>query len=214
MITMVATALGRSTGVLLTAAAVVAVALFVLTATGTARFVPVLSNSMAPDMPKGSLAVVTPTPAQNVTAGNVIVFTAPNGTRRRVIHRVAHRYGPDEADTIAGWTPDKLFLTTEGDNNPAPDPWILVLDETTVWHQRAVIPYVGWPLIGLSDPTTRMLAFGAGGAVIAAWALVHIWRRPAHAEPASEPMDGTSPTAATPEPAGDRTAPATRDIST
>lgn len=221
MMKLVARGFGRLMGVLLTTAAVVAVALFVLTATSTAHFIPVLSNSMAPDMPKGSLAVVTPIPAQDVAAGDVIVFTAPDGTRRRVIHRIEHRYGPDEADTIAGWTPDKLFLTTAGDNNPSPDPWILVLDEITLWHQHTVIPYVGWPLIGLSDPTTRMIAFGAGGAVIAAWALVHIWRRPTPTEPGSAPgskpgTDASSSDGA-PETTGaltDRTPRATTDTRT
>ena len=210
-------ATGRLLGVLLTIAAITAVALFVLTATGTARFVPVLSNSMAPNMPKGSLAVVTPVPAQDVTAGDVIVFTAPDSSRRRVIHRVEHRYGPADAHTIQDWTADSLFLTTQGDNNPSPDPWILVLGEAAVWRQHTVIPYAGWPFIGLSDSTTRVIAFAAGGAAISIWALAHIWRRPAPDAPGSEP--GSEPSSATAAPASaddptDRTALATTDTRT
>ena len=200
--------LNRLTWSLLGIAAVIAVALFVLTATGTARFVPVLSNSMAPDMPKGSLAIVTPTPATDVEAGEVIVFTAPDDSRRPVIHRVTHRYGPEAADTITGWSPDKLFLTTAGDNNPGPDPWILVLDETAVWKQHTVIPFAGWPVLGLSNPTTRMIAFGAGGALIATWAMIHIWRRPTPETPTPD----TPPVETTPHPAaGDITGPTTTD---
>lgn len=214
MMELVARAIRGFAGLLLSAGAVVAVAMFVLTATGTAHFVPVLSNSMAPDMPKGSLAVVTPVPAQDVTAGDVIVFTAPDGTRRRVIHRVAHRYGPEEAGTVQGWRPDRLFLTTAGDNNPGPDPWILVLAETTVWQQHTVVPHAGWPLIGLSDPTHRMIAFGTGGAAIAAWALLHIWRRPAPAGRTSHPAAEAPSTAAAPEPTEDLTARATTDTLT
>lgn len=200
--------LSRLTWILVGIAAVIAVALFVLTATGAARFVPVLSNSMAPDMPKGSLAIVTPVPAAAVEAGDVIVFTAPDESRRPVIHRVTHRYGPEAATTIDGWSPDKLFLTTAGDNNPGPDPWILVLDETSVWEQYTVIPYAGWPVLSLSNPATRMIAFGTGGALIATWAMIHIWRRPTPEAPAPE----TPSVATTPHPvAGDTTGPTTTD---
>lgn len=210
ILTIVGKILSRLTGVLLGVAGVIAVTLFLLTATGTARFVPVLSNSMAPDMPKGSLAIVTPTPAAAVEAGDVIVFTAPDKSRRPVIHRVTHRYGPEAAATIDGWNPDKLFLTTAGDNNPGPDPWILVLDETFVWEQHTVIPYAGWPVLSLSDPTTRMIAFGAGGALIVTWAMIHIWRRPT---PTPEPpTPDTPPVETTPHPAaGDTTGRTTTD---
>ena len=188
-LTLAGRCLSRLTGTLLVLAAVIAVTLFGLTATGTARFVPVLSNSMAPNMPKGSLAIVTPTPAAAIGAGDVIVFTAPDESRRPVIHRVTHRYGPEAAGTVEDWSPDKLFLTTAGDNNPGPDPWILVLDETDVWEQYTVIPYAGWPVLRLSEPTTRMLAFGAGGAIIATWAMIHIWRRPT---PDTAPVESSS----------------------
>lgn len=154
------------------------VAIFILSSLGVARFVPVLSNSMAPAMPTGSLAVVLGEPRQSIVSGDVIVFTAPDGSRRRVIHRVQKIYGPDEATKIRDWTPDRLFLETKGDNNPRADPWILTLADATIWKRYTVIPAAGWPAIWFANPTIRMIAFGLGGALVTVWALTAIWRRP------------------------------------
>jgi signal peptidase len=169
---------------------------FVLSALGTARFIPVLSNSMAPEMPKGSLAVVLPTPRPDINAGDIIVFTAPDGSHRRVIHRVNHLYGPDEATTIKNWTPDKLYLLTKGDNNPQKDPWLLTLSDPTLWKQTTVLPAAGWPAIWLADPTVRIAVFAAGGALVAAWAIHAVWRRDTE-ETAPAPGDNELPGTAT-----------------
>lgn len=154
------------------------VAIFVLSSLGVARFVPVLSNSMAPHMPTGSLAIVQSEPRENIRNGDVIVFTAPDGSQRRVIHRIQKIYGPAEATKIRGWTPDRLFLETKGDNNPRADPWILTLAEATIWKRSTVIPAAGWPVIWFANPTIRIIAFGLAGAAVAAWALTAIWRPP------------------------------------
>lgn len=165
------------TGAVMTTISVVIAAVFILSFVGFARFVPVLSDSMAPDMPKGSLAVMRPMPQDSVTAGDVIVFTAPDGSHRRVIHRVQHVYGVEEAEQIRNWTADRAFLLTKGDNNAQADPWLLTLGDDTLWKQASVAPMLGWPAIWFSDPLSRVIAFMLGGAAVAGWALVLIWRR-------------------------------------
>lgn len=164
------------TGALLTVIILGVAAVFVLSFLGIARFVPVLSNSMAPEMPKGSLAVMDSVPRASIAVGDVVVFTAPDGSHRRVIHRVQHLYGPDEASRINGWSADRAFLLTKGDNNPQADPWLLTLGDDVLWKQSTVIPALGWPAIWLADPTARVIAFMLGGALVASWALIAIWR--------------------------------------
>ncbi|NQX25977.1 signal peptidase I [Microbacteriaceae bacterium VKM Ac-2854] len=170
------------TGVLVGVAVLAAVAVFALSALGLVRFVPVLSNSMAPQMPTGSLAVTVPVPQGEIAAGDVIVFTDPDDAGKRVIHRVADLFPADEAAQLVGWQPGMIALHTKGDNNEYADPWILTIADAQVWRRSAVVPYLGWPTIAFGDPRSRVALFGVGGALVAAWLLAAIWRRPAPAD--------------------------------
>jgi signal peptidase len=161
-------------GLVLAVAAVIA-----LSALGVSRFVPVLSNSMAPGMPVGSLAITVPEPRTDVAVGDVVVFTAPLGPSVRVIHRVTRVFGPDDADQLEDWSADRLAIQTKGDNNPAGDPWIVTIGDDAVWRRSAVVPLLGWPFVWLGDPTVRLVAFAVAGAGATAWALSAVWRRPA-----------------------------------
>jgi signal peptidase len=151
---------------------------FLLSMFGIARFVPVLSNSMAPDMPKGSLAIARPLEREAVSTGDVVIFTAPIGPDRRVIHRVTNVVGAAQADQIVDWNPNKLYMETKGDNNPAADPWIVTISDDIVWRASTVVPSAGWPAIWLGDARMRFAAFGLAGIAIVAWALVVVWRPP------------------------------------
>jgi signal peptidase len=165
-------------GAVLGITALVLLGAFVVSLLGIARFVPVLSNSMAPDMPMGSLAIALPVERPDVSTGDVIIFTAPVGPDRRVIHRVTHVLEGEETQQIVDYTPTKVYLETQGDNNPAADPWILTISDDIVWTQSVVVPSAGWPAIWLGDPKIRFAAFGLAGIAIVAWALVAVWRRP------------------------------------
>lgn len=154
------------------------IAVVVLSALGVTRFVPVLSNSMAPGMPVGSLAITAPTPRAEVTTGDVVVFTAPSGPRVRVIHRVTHVFGPEDAERLDGWSDDRLAIQTKGDDNPSEDPWIVTIGDDAVWERTSVVPFLGWPFVWLGDPITRMIAFAFVGATGTIWLLTVIWRRP------------------------------------
>ncbi|WP_235425973.1 signal peptidase I [Clavibacter michiganensis] len=178
--------------------AVAVVAVVALSALGITRLVPVLSNSMAPGMPVGSLAITAPTPRTEVTVGDVVVFTAPVGPRVRVIHRVTHVFGPEDAALLDGWSPDRLAMQTKGDNNPAGDPWIVTLGDDAVWERTSVVPLLGWPFVWLGDPLVRMIAFGIVGAGAMGWVLSLIWRRPEQPAAATGDDAGTG----APVPAG------------
>jgi signal peptidase len=165
-------------GVALSAAALVLLGAFVLSLMGIARFVPVLSNSMAPGMPIGSLAIALPIEREAVTAGDVIIFTAPIGPQRRVIHRVTHVYAGEETEQFVDWTPTKSYMETKGDNNPAADPWVLTMSDDSIWRKESVVQSAGWPAIWLGNPQIRFAVFGVAGLAIVVWSLVVVWRRP------------------------------------
>jgi signal peptidase len=170
-------------GGLVTIVAVAGIAVFVLSALGLVRLVPVLSNSMAPGMPVGSLAVTLPVDQAAIRAGDVIVFTDPDDPGRRVIHRVTLVYSEEEAAALRGREPGQLALTTKGDNNESADPWIVTIADERIWRESSVVPLLGWPSIGLAHPEARFALFAAGGAVIVGALLIAIWRRPAEVAP-------------------------------
>jgi signal peptidase I len=71
----------------------------------------VLTGSMAPTYPVGSLLVIGQIDAADVEAGMAIVFDDPGEPGRLVAHRVVA--------TTAGTA---VAFTTQGDANPSPDP--------------------------------------------------------------------------------------------
>jgi signal peptidase len=172
------------------------VSIFVLSATGTARLVPVLSDSMAPNMPVGSMALTVPVPESSIVVGDVIVFSNPNRPSTRVIHRVTHIFGPDEADQFSNWSPDVLFATTKGDNNPMADPWVVAVADATVWRMETSVPVMGFPAIWLGQPLAPIWLLGAGMLAVVAGVLRAVWRRPrAHVASASAPSAPVTPAA-------------------
>lgn len=154
------------------------VTIFALSATGTARVVPVLSNSMAPDMPVGSMALTAPVPADSIQVGDVIVFSDPTRPSTRVIHRITHVYGDDEAEKFSSWSPDVLYATTQGDNNPDSDPWVLAIADATVWRMQTSLPFLGFPAIWLGQPLAPLWFILAGVLAVTVWLLRAVWRRP------------------------------------
>jgi signal peptidase len=154
------------------------VAVYVFSATNTARLVPVMSNSMAPDMPVGALAVTVPVARTDIAVDDVIVFTDPDHPTIRVIHRVVHVFGPDEAAKFSNWDPDLLVASTKGDNNPTADPWTLTVADATIWRLDRSFPYLGQPAIWFETPSIRFWGFGAAGIFLVSWLLVLVWRRP------------------------------------
>jgi signal peptidase len=165
-----------------------AVTVYGLSATNTARLVPVMSNSMAPGMAVGSLALTLPVSRDDIRVGDVIVFTDPDHPTIRVIHRIIHIYGPDEASSFTNWVPNQLIASTKGDNNPQADPWTVTVSDATIWRLDRSLPYLGEPAMWFENPSIRLWGFGAGGAALIGWILVIIWRRPsAESAEAAEP---------------------------
>lgn len=99
-------------------AGLLAVALLV--GTGRMRLEPVLTGSMAPRYPAGTLVAVTAVDPGRLRVGDVVMFVPPSPYRTPTGGPVMHRIvsverGPD----------GHLVLRTKGDANAALDPWVI-----------------------------------------------------------------------------------------
>lgn len=122
----------------------------------------VLTNSMAPGMPPGTLVIVKPTPLDDIEVGDVLTYQIRSGDPAVVSHRVISR--------TVSTTGDTTFIT-KGDNNDLadPNPVTAVQIRGTVWYS---LPLLGWVNSALSGgmrswivPIVVVLCFGYG-----AWA--------------------------------------------
>lgn len=99
----------------------------------------IMSNSMLPVFSRGSMVVVQKVDAMDVQVGDIIQY---RGSDRMITHRVTKI---EAADDGSG---ERVF-TTQGDNNPSPDP--LVKPSQIVGIIRAEIPYIGYPTVWLKE---------------------------------------------------------------
>lgn len=136
---------------------------------GSVRLVAIKSGSMAPQWAVGTLLVLTPESARQVTVGQEILYHPParifNGL---VVHKVIDK------STISlphrrGGVSHQINIRTKGDANPGPDAWIDSLSNNVpVWHVSDVIPYLG--MISLEITNWRFdLLFVALGVVGLLW---------------------------------------------
>ena len=94
----------------------------------------VLTGSMEPDLPVGSVAFVSKTGATNVETGDVITFYRPGQAKEVLItHRVV--------DTVSRSSGPVYF--TRGDRNDTVDDWE-VPASLVVGEVGTVVPYVGY----------------------------------------------------------------------
>lgn len=109
---------------------------------GGYRFFSVLTGSMEPVIPPGSLVVVKRVPdVSAVLVGEVVSFQQPGRPDMVITHRVS------ALESVGGAT----FLKTKGDANPAEDPWRLSyghLVGSVVWSA----PFVGSAFTALHSP--------------------------------------------------------------
>src|SRR5581483_7312297 len=164
--TAVMSVLSRWTGRILLAAALTVLAVVGLgPLTGRYRLATVLSGSMAPQMPVGSVAVLVPEDPAAVRVGDVITFQAPTPDHRTVTHRVV--------EIIEGG--HHPVLRTKGDANPVADPWTARLAGSRAWRRVAVVPGAGTAIRLLRSSTVHRLTVQVGPAVLLASMLLAIW---------------------------------------
>ncbi len=113
------------------------------------RALTVLSSSMSPTIPAGSVVVVRPVPPDTLREGDVITFSATGESL--VTHRIVGvHHGPDG-----------LSLTTRGDANEVIDAHRVTPDEVVglTWYH---LPWIGH----LHGRLPQLLLLGGGGVLL------------------------------------------------
>jgi len=115
----------------------------------------VLSGSMGPELPPGSISFVQPVETQALKVGDLLVFDFPRDPSRQVTHRIVEIRGDGSA----------LEFHTKGDANNAPDDyWVPAANvRGTV---RGHIPYIGYVVPYARTPVGYLLLVVIPAAII------------------------------------------------
>ncbi|ALE91291.1 signal peptidase I [Arthrobacter alpinus] len=118
---------------ILSVAASVAVAVVIPRITGATPYT-ILTGSMQPELPPGTLVVVRPVDANKISIGSVITYQLQSGKATNVTHRVVAQ----GFDTKGG-----LRFQTQGDANNVPDEnWVKPIQiKGEKWY---AVPYLGY----------------------------------------------------------------------
>jgi signal peptidase len=150
------------------------VALVLLLAVGP-RFLPyqtftVLTGSMEPVLPVGSIIVLVPAAAGELSVGDIITFQRPDRSDQMVTHRIVAI-----EDTPTG----KAFVT-KGDANNAPDGW-RVPAAGNGWRAVMALPLLGYFFAVVQSPLGRLALLVVPALGLGIVTLFEIWRpvRPA-----------------------------------
>jgi signal peptidase len=125
---------------------------------------PVLSGSMEPLMPVGSLVVVKATPAASVRVGDVVTFRHPLAPSKQITHRVI---------AVTGTGAGRRF-TTKGDALAKRDPWQIALPGQ-VGRRVTTVPYLGTVMQRLSQRTTLAAIAALTTVLLLAGVLRALW---------------------------------------
>ena len=134
---------------------------------GLQRYV-ITGTSMTGTIDFGSVTYEKVVPVADLRVGDIITYQPPAGSG--IDHQVTHRIVSIKGDVFR----------TKGDAVPQRDPWKFKLDGDQQARVVFSVPYVGYPLMWLSDRGTRMLVIGLPAALIgliAAGQLVGALRR-------------------------------------
>jgi signal peptidase I len=140
---------------------------------GWQRYV-IVSGSMEPAIPKGSVVYDEVVPVSDLEVGDVITFAPPPefNITEPVTHRIIETgIAPPNSDH-----PGARTFRTQGDANDAPDAWTLVFDhdeQTRVVHH---LPYVGYIYMALDHRWVQLLVVAVPALVIIIVLGVSLWR--------------------------------------
>lgn len=127
--------LGLSFGLLALVLLLAGAVVLVPAVTGSTPYT-ILTSSMEPSMPPGTLVIVKPIDPQEIKIGTVVTYQLYSGEKDVVTHRVLEIQAP----TLPGGDPSFI---TKGDANSEPDakPVMAVQVRGAVWYS---VPWVGW----------------------------------------------------------------------
>lgn len=123
----------------------------------------VLTQSMEPKLPPGTLLIVRPVDPDDINIGDVITYQIKSGEPGVITHRVIAAGVNSKGERV---------FTLQGDNNAAadPDPVREVQIQGRLWYS---VPYIGWVNNAMSGDTRSVIMPIVAGALLlyAAWAI-------------------------------------------
>jgi len=155
--------------------------------TGAYRTVTVLTGSMRPQMPAGSMAVLVPVSPASVKVGDVITYQAPIADHRVVTHRVVKIVEPGPHPVVS----------TKGDANVSPDAWEARLTGSPVWRRTAVVPYAGTAIRVLRSPRVHQVTVYVVPVLMFVTLLIGIWSHGSSGDEVAPPPTTQGPSAPT-----------------
>jgi signal peptidase len=109
---------------------------------GTWMVTPVLSGSMRPGFPVGGVVVSERVPLKDIALRDVIVFQNPIKRTEEMIHRIVK---------LTRLPNGLIKIRTQGDANPVPDPWTIVVHTREVYKIRWSLPLLGYVAVAYQD---------------------------------------------------------------
>jgi signal peptidase len=155
-------------------AAVLLAAIMILPALlGYERYV-IVSGSMVPTIPVGSVVYDEVVPVGDIETGDIITFVPPPeyGVDNPVTHRVVKI-------TVAGEHsshPGRRIFQTKGDANEHVDAWQMVLDGPDQARYVHHVPYVGYAYMALQVGWVQILLIAIPSIALIAYIVVTLWR--------------------------------------
>lgn len=125
----------------------------------------VLSGSMVPNLPVGSMVFVTQVDASDLKVGDVITVNNPTRPGTLVTHRIVELKNTGNGKAII----------TKGDANGNPDPWF-VNATGKGWRMAFNVPYLGYIVGFICDPMFRWWVTIFSGAVLGIIFMIEIWK--------------------------------------
>jgi len=155
--------LGLSAAVLLL---VIAIAVLVIVVPKVAGATPltILTSSMEPGLPPGTLIVVQPADVDDLAAGDIVTYQIRSGEPEVITHRIIA--------ITASTSGDRTFVL-QGDNNSDPDPDAVLPEQIQgrVWYSVPFIGHVNNAMNGENRawivPVVAVLLFAYAGYMIA-----------------------------------------------
>ncbi|OYD66701.1 signal peptidase I [Rhodococcus sp. OK302] len=174
---------------LLVMVGILAVMVLIPRLTGSTAYT-VLTGSMEPTMPPGTLIVVKPTPNEDLTVGDVITFQPVSGEPAVVTHRIEAIFY-----TVEG----ERSIRTRGDANNVADATLLVPEQI---RGRVIyaVPYLGQvnSVINGQSRSILITVVASGLAVYAVWMIIG-GIRDKRRKVGEDNKSGTGPTTSGPE---------------
>lgn len=153
------------TTVIVVSLAIVAVVVVMPVTLGYERYV-ITGGSMTGTIPRGALIFSKNVAVKSLKVGDIITYYPPS-SHSAITHRII---------SISHDAKKNRVFQTKGDFNKAADPWKFTLDRPQQAVYRFCIPYLGYVLVALSLPISRILILALPALVIALSIMRAMWR--------------------------------------